>query len=329
MSFLGVQAQETAVDILERAVESDKVASSYLFEGPSGVGKQLTAIALAQRVIGRTISADAEREAVAARIGHGSHPDVRVFLPREEGKRNIQVEVLRTQILPFAQYAPFEAKAAFLIFPEADTSFPENPPESANAILKTLEEPRAGVHFILLSERPDRLLPTIRSRCQRVRFGRLPASVLDSILEANGVEADARGPAVALADGRADRALALADGGAEQLLQQALALDEVVSTGGPGALVRAAEELARGGELRAVLDALVTFYRDIAAAGLGVADERLAFRHRAADIRARAVRTSPARAAERVELVQQAQIALERNGNPQIVLDALLYGARL
>jgi DNA polymerase-3 subunit delta' len=329
MSFSKVQAQETAIDILERAVAADRAASSYLFEGPSGVGKQLTAIALAQRVIGRAIADDAERAAVSARIAQGSHPDVRVFLPREEGKRNIQVEVLRAQILPFAQYAPFEAKAAFLIFPEADTSFPEHPPESANAILKTLEEPRVGVHFILLSERPDRLLPTIRSRCQRVRFGRLPAPLLDSILEARGVDADARGPAVALADGRADRAIALADGGAEQLLEQALALDEVVSVGGPGALVRASEELARSKELKAVLDALVTFYRDVAAAGLGLADERLAFRHRAADIRGRAQRTSPARAAERVELVQQALIALERNGNPQIVLDALLYGARV
>src|SRR5690606_10229926 len=116
------EAQDTALRILERAVASGRVASAYLFEGPSGVGKQRTAIALAQCVLG----ADA---ATARRIEEGAHPDVRVFLPREEGKRNIQVDQLRSEILPFAQYAPFEARAAFVIFPEADVSFPENPPE--------------------------------------------------------------------------------------------------------------------------------------------------------------------------------------------------------
>lgn len=323
MGFEKVQAQDIPLGILERAVEAERVASAYLFEGPSGVGKRLAAVALAQRVIGGD-------PAVDARIEAGSHPDVRIFLPREEGRRNIQVEALREQILPFAQFAPFEAKAAFLIFPEADVSFPEHPPESANALLKTLEEPRAGVHFVLLSERPDRLLPTIRSRCQSVRFARLPNDVLDAILAAHDVPEEARGPAVALADGRADRALALADGGAKELFERALELDEVCTSGGPGALVRAAEELARGdADVATVLDALITFYRDVAAACLGLPDASLAFRHRAADVRARATRLSAKEAAERVELIQEAQIALfERNANPEIVLDALLYSAR-
>ncbi len=321
--FAGVRAQKTAVDILERAVATDRVASAYLFEGPSGVGKQLAARALAERVIGADDKA-------RARISAGTHPDVRIFEPRAEGKRNIAVETLRQEILPVAQFAPFEAKAAFLIFPEADVSFPEHPPESANALLKTLEEPRRGVHFILLSERPDRLLPTIRSRCQRVRFGRLPAPVLDDILAAHDLDEEARGPAIALADGRADRALALAEGGATELLDAALALDEVCTVGKPGEMVRASEDLVRGeAELRVVLEALVTFYRDVAAAALGLGDERLAFRHRADVIRERAERVGARKAAERVEMIQEALVALERNGNAQIVVDSLIYGARV
>ena len=322
MSFFdGIEAQETALRILSQAVAGERVASAYLFEGPTGVGKQHTAIALAKRVLG----ADG---AAARRIDEGAHPDVRVFLPREEGKRNIQVEQLRSEILPFTQYAPFEASAAFVIFPEADVSFPENPPESTNALLKTLEEPRPGVHFVLLSERPDRLLPTIRSRCQRVRFGRLPSAVLDRILAARGVDEGARPAAIALADGRADRAIALADGGASELLERALELDEVVASGGPGALVRAAEALARGDSLTSTLDALVTFYRDVAAAALGLPDASLAFRHHAPVIRERAARLGAARAADRVEAIDEARLALERNANPEATLDALLYGAR-
>lgn len=323
MSFDAIEAQSVAIGILERAIEADRVASSYLFEGPSGVGKALAARALAERMIGGDT-------ATRARIGAGSHPDYRVFLPREEGRRNIQVDALRKEILPLTHYAPFEAGAAFFVFPEADVSFPEIPPESANALLKTLEEPRPGVHFILLSERPDRLLPTIRSRCQRVRFGRLPPALLDRILTDRGADAEARGPAVALADGRADRAIALAEGGAHELLEHALALDEVCTSGGTGALVRASESIVRGDtDLAMVLDAWLLFSRDLAAAALGLPDEQLAFRHRAALVRERAARISPARAARRADLVRDAVAALERNGNPQVVIDTLLYSARL
>jgi DNA polymerase-3 subunit delta' len=319
-AFASIRAQDAAVAVLERAVKNDRVASSYLFEGPSGVGKRLAALALAKTVIGA--SGD-----VARRIDDGAYPDVRIFLPREEGKRNIQVEQLREEILPFAQYAPFEARAAFVIFPEADVSFPETPPESTNALLKTLEEPRPSVHFILLSERPDRLLPTIRSRCQRVRFGRLPNAIIDDILRARGIED--RGPAIALADGRADRAIALAQGAAAELFARALALDEACATGGPGAIVRAAEETARSDTpIATVLDALIVFYRDVAAAALGLPDEALAFRHEAATVRARAERIGAARAADRVEAIQEAQLAIERNANTEVVLDALLYEAR-
>ncbi len=321
--FEHIEGQARALGVLEHALTAERVASAYLFEGPSGVGKELTAIALAEALIG----AD---EKASARIQAGAHPDVRVFRPREEGKRNIPVEVLREQILPVAQFAPFEAKAAFLIFPEADVSFPEYPSESANALLKTLEEPRPGVHFVLCSERPDRLLPTIRSRCQRLRFGRLPNDLLERILVDAGIDAQARGPAVALAGGRADRAIALAEGAAEELLELALMLDEACTTGGPGVLVRTAETLARSdAHLPTVLDAFVLFSRDLAAVGLGLPDEALAFRHQAALVRERAARTSPARAARRAELVRDALIALERNGNRQTVLDSLLYSARL
>ena len=303
--FARVLGQDVAVTILERAIASDRVASSYLFEGPAGVGKKLAAMALADAVIGGTGS-------VSRRIEEGSHPDVRVFLPREEGKRNIPVDFLRQQILPFAQFAPFEARAAFLIFPEADVSFPEAPSESANALLKTLEEPRPNVHFILLSERPDRLLPTIRSRCQRVRFGRLPAAVLHALLEARGVGEEARDAAVALA-----------------LLEQAIAIDDAITAGGPGALVRLGEELARGEQpLEGVLEALTGYYRDVAAAALGLPDTSLAHRHHAARIRERAELLGAARAARRVELLAETRFSFERNANPEIALDALLFALR-
>ncbi|MCB9613527.1 MAG: DNA polymerase III subunit [Sandaracinus sp.] len=315
-AFDGVRAQAHAVSVLRRAVAEDRVASGYLFEGPNGVGKERCAIALAKTLLGQSAH---------ARIDKGAHPDVRIFRPRDEGARNFPVERLREEVLPYAEFAPFEAKHAFVIFPEADVSFPEHHPEAANALLKTLEEPKRGVHFVLLAARPDRLLPTIRSRTQRVRFDRLPPDELEAILrEANTAES-AIGPSVALADGRADRALALADDGrAEKLLDLALRVDEAVAARRTGALLDLADELAKHDDLELALESMVLFYRDVAAAAAGLPDEALRFRHAAAAISGRASQGAR-KASERAALWLSLPEAFESNANKAIALDALLH----
>jgi DNA polymerase-3 subunit delta' len=319
-----VLAQDRAVSILRAAIARDRVASAYLFEGPSGVGKARAALALARAAIaaGAPVAA---RDEIDRRIVAGAHPDVRTFAPRAEGNRNLQVEVVRSEILPFAQFAPFEATQAFVIFPEADVSFPEAHPEAANALLKTLEEPRPGVHFVLLAERPDHLLQTIRSRCQRVRFARLPDAVIDQLLRSRGVPDERRIAATALAGGRADRAIELAEeGAADALLAVALRADDAASSGRPGAIVAAAEELSRVDPIGRALDALATYYRDVAAAALGQGDEALAFRHRAAEIRARAERLGASRAARAAELLRELDEQLAQNANKEIAIGAVL-----
>jgi DNA polymerase-3 subunit delta' len=325
--FDSVIAQPGAVRTLRLAVERGRVASAYLFEGPSGVGKQKAALALAQAMVCETAPGKGCGAcATCRRAAEGKHPDVRTFGPRDEGNRNIQVDFLRNEILPFAQYAPFEARAALLIFPEADVSFPEAHPESANALLKTLEEPRKNVHFVLLAERPDRLLPTIRSRCQTVRFNRLPPQVVDRILADHRVGERERDAAVALSDGRADRALTLAESGTgERVLGHALHIDRCVESARPGALVALAEDLARSDDLPLALDTLATFYRDVAAAALGAGDDALTFRHQADAVRERAQTLSPARAAARVELLRETVDTFEWNANKQVALDGLFY----
>jgi DNA polymerase-3 subunit delta' len=327
MTFASVEGQEPALRALRHALHAGRLAQAYLFVGASGVGKQKTALALAQAAL----CAKQPGEGCGAcetcrRAEEGKHPDVRFFAPRDEGNRNLQVEYLRNEILPFAKFAPFEGRAAFLIFAEADLCFPVQHPEAANALLKTLEEPRPNVHFVLLSERPERLLPTIRSRCQRLRFARLSSAVLDRILERHGAPEALRRPALALAAGRADRALELCvDERAQQLLDWALRIEQALEQRDPGELLELGEQLASASDRSLVLESLGTFYRDVAACSLGLADEGLAFAHQAALIHARAERLTAAVAAERVAKLHQLGEDLERNANPQVAIDGLLF----
>lgn len=324
MSLLDrVRAQDAPVRALRRARENGRVASAYLFDGPSGVGKELTAFSFATEVVA---GGDPH---VVDRIEADAHPDVRVFRPRDEGKRNIQVDVLRNEILPLAQFAPFEARSTFFIFPEADVSFPDFQPEAANALLKTLEEPRENVHFILTSERADSLLPTIRSRCQRIRFGGLPNAVLRDILEAEGVPEEAIAPAIALSNGRADVALSLArDGAVSELTTLVTQVDDAVREAGPGTLVEMAEQLARREDLDLALLTLQTLYRDISLTGLGLDAEDLGVSVREEEMVERAAAVSPSGAAARVSLIHECIRSIRQNANRQAALDALLFRLR-
>lgn len=308
---------------LLQARKHGRVASAYLFDGPSGVGKELAAISFATDVVA---GGDPH---IADRIETGAHPDVRVFRPRDDGKRNIQVDVLREEILPLAQFAPFEAASTFFIFPEADVSFPDFQPEAANALLKTLEEPRPNVHFILTSERADALLPTIRSRCQRIRFGRLPGAVLREILHREGVPEEAVEPAIALCAGRADVAIALAcEGAVEELTAFVMSVDDAVREAGPGVLVDVAEQLARREDLELALLTLQSFYRDLAVSSLDADSEHLGFAGQAGDLGERAKSVSASAAAARVSLIHECIRSMQQNANRQVSLDALLFGLR-
>jgi DNA polymerase-3 subunit delta' len=326
--FAHVSAQDHAVRVLQQALDRERVAHAYLFEGPSGVGKQRVAQALACALLCRAARSGVRCScSTCERIRADNHPDVRVFRPRDEGDRNLPVELIRSELLPFTKFAPFEAEAACVIFPEADVSFPVHHAEAANALLKTLEEPRQRVTFLLLSERPDRLLPTIRSRCQRVRFRPLPAATLAEILAQHAVPEPARAPAIALCQGSADRALALAaDGLGERLVATVLRVDQAVAASRPGDLLDLAKELADSEQLDLLLSTLCLFYRDVAQLALGQAVEDLSFPAQRAQLEARAAQLSAVEAAERVAAIAASQEAIDRNANAEIALDSLLFG---
>ncbi len=103
-------------------------------------------------------------EAHAAKIAAGNHPDLHIFRP--EGKSGMHPMASIRQLLDEIYMPPFEGPCKIFILYGAERMLPS----SSNALLKTLEEPLENTFFILISDEPDALLPTIRSRCRTVLF---------------------------------------------------------------------------------------------------------------------------------------------------------------
>ena len=226
MPFTHIRGQATAVATLETALRGGRVHHAYRFEGPDGTGKELAAFALAQALVctagdplgcGRC---DACRRAVtfADEKPHSPlHPDVMIierafyppemFTPPKNETAQISIEQIRTIVLAHAAYPSHEGRARVFIVRRAE----ELSIGAANSLLKTLEEPRNGTHFILITARPDRLLNTIRSRTLPVRFAPLPDDVVRSILRDRNVPEDRHELAIDLAGGSASLALELVD----------------------------------------------------------------------------------------------------------------------
>jgi DNA polymerase III subunit delta' len=156
--------QDRAVAVLRAAMTGGRLHHALLLTGPPGAGKRALALALASALNCETAPGEGcDSCATCTRIVDGTHPDV-ITLAREGAAQIIPIETVRTQVVAAVGLPPHEARERVFLVDEATAL----PPAAANALLKTLEEPPARTRFVLMTVAPDQLLPTIRSRCQRV-----------------------------------------------------------------------------------------------------------------------------------------------------------------
>jgi len=174
---------------------------AYLFYGPGGAGKRSAARALAAEWLSYgSIDPDGARERAVASV----HPDLNWVAP--SGAHEILVGDVDGPVVAAASKTPFEAQRRVFVIERAD----EFGDEAANRMLKTLEEPAPFVHLILLTDRLGEVMPTIRSRCQLVRFDAAPPEQVAADLEADGVSGRTALACARLSLGDASRARELA-----------------------------------------------------------------------------------------------------------------------
>jgi DNA polymerase III subunit delta' len=199
-----------------------RASHAYLFHGPGGSGKREAARAIAATWLQRgSRDPDSARE----RVYSGAHPDLTWVTP--SGAHEILVADIEEPVIAAATRTPFEASLRVFVIERAD----ELGDEAANRMLKTLEEPASFVHLILLTDRLGEVLPTIRSRCQLVRFDApSPADVADR-LAGEGVAALTAAACARLGLGDAEQARVLAEGPGRALRAAAQAFAQAALAG--------------------------------------------------------------------------------------------------
>jgi len=304
MPFRDVSGHARIVDLLQRSIAGGTLPPSLLFVGPAGAGKRLTALAVAQslnctslqRRTTETRPATTDHGpstldacgtcATCTRIARSVHPDVLIVEPGDSGA--IKIDQVRDAV-DRAMYRPFEGRRRVVIVDDADMLVAG----AQNALLKTLEEPPPSSVFILVTSRPDVLLPTVQSRCIRLTFAAGGREQVDD--EARDV---------------AERVLAQASTAAD-----------------PGRRLESAKDLLGNGDraqMIAHLRAMASLLRDVEVLTTG-ADRRVLAN---GDIAAAIDRLAPAfkgdRGVEAFAAVDRALMALDRNAGAKVVADWLV-----
>jgi DNA polymerase III subunit delta' len=220
----GTEDHPQARIVLSAALEAGP-SHAYLFHGPAGTGKRTVARAFAAELLAE--GAD-DPDAVRLRVAHGSHPDLTWVRP--SGAHVMRVEDVDGPVVSAATRTPFEASRRVFVLERVDTMNDE----VANRLLKTLEEPAHFVHLILMTDALGRVLETVVSRCQLVRFEPLPAARIAAALEAEGVDAERARACAGLALGNAVRARLLASDEGEELRCEVEAFTSAALSGEPG-----------------------------------------------------------------------------------------------
>jgi DNA polymerase-3 subunit delta' len=224
----GTEDHPQARMVLSSALESGQPSHAYLFHGPAGTGKRTVARAFAAELLAE---GSPEPDAVRTRVMHGAHPDLTWVKP--SGAHVMRVDDVEGPVVSAATRTPFEARRRVFVLERVDTMNDE----VANRLLKTLEEPAAYVHLILMTDALGRVLETVISRCQLVRFEPLPAATIASQLVVEGVPAERAEACARLALGNAARARYLASDEGEALREEVerMVVAALAGGGDPGA----------------------------------------------------------------------------------------------
>lgn len=313
MPFAHIAGQDAPISVLKRSLATGRLAHAYLFEGVEGCGKKTTALALIEAVFcGKDDGCGTCSS--CRKMSSMQHPDLHLIEPEGAFIKIDQIRSLQKDLA----YRPFEAPKKACIIDGADRLNQA----AGNALLKTLEEPPGNALIILVTSQPSGVLPTILSRCQRLRFHGLSEEVLTSCLVKNGMDSESAHLAASLADGSMKTAMEIGKGAVLAERKQLLTRLFGLSLGDITPLFLAAEELAAEKEKAIeLLEVLTSFLRDILLHQAGNSD--IVNTDLMPLLQQQTATLSRTRIMEKLEHVGNTRTALLRNVNTRLALEVL------
>ena len=327
-----VVGQSRAVSLLQRSLERGSLAHAYLFAGPPHVGKMTLALNLAQALNCEAAEPPCGECASCQKITLAKHADVQIIglvngVDSAEAKLRTEIGIDQIrQMQHAASLPPFEGKYKVFIIDGAE----QLSIEAANCLLKTLEEPVAGVIFILLTTN-ERLLPaTVVSRCQRLELSPLAAGEVEAALNSGwGIEPQKAKLVARLCHGCLGWAVSAAvdDGRLQQRAERMDRLLDIINGDYEERFTYVAQLVAQFSQSRGlvydILDSWLDFWRDLLLVKVGCSDAITNV-----DLEARLVEMargySLAQIKAFIRSIQAAGEQLRQNANPRLVLEVLM-----
>jgi DNA polymerase-3 subunit delta' len=263
MENWGMIGHEWAVELLKGHLRRGAPRHAYLFTGPRNVGRRTLALRFAQAINAEAPTAPGEYDPdtrTSLQFEGMQHPDLSI-IERQEGDKDIKIEAIR-ELQQSLALTPYSAKYRIALL----LNFEDANPNSANALLKTLEEPNRRVVIIMTAESAEVLLPTISSRCEIVRLRPVPLDDVAAGLQTRWDIPSGQAKLLAhLSNGRPGYAVKL-DQEPEHLALRVAWLDEqrqLISDGRVARFKYAADISKDKEQFREVLQVWLSYWRDM------------------------------------------------------------------